>query len=196
MNERGATAASRATAFQNLLVRLDTDRNQAGEKYEKLRRSLIKFFEWNSCFPAEDLVDETLDRVARKLDVEEVRNVPALALGIARNVRLEAHKRSARLVQISELPQGANSARELNLENAIQQKIDQGRRAQCVRLCLRRLSAEERKLFLKYHNPGADAVTERQRLANDYGLTISALRVRINRMREKRERGIAGGMER
>src|SRR5215470_10383215 len=76
MNERGAaTAAARATELQNLLVRLDSDWNRAGEKYEELRRTLIKFFEWNSCFPAEDLVDETLDRVAKKLDVEEVRNV-------------------------------------------------------------------------------------------------------------------------
>src|SRR5215471_10431051 len=185
MNESGAaTAAARATELENLLLRLDSDRNRAGEKYEELRRTLLKFFEWNSCFPAEDLVDETLDRAAKKVAVEEVRNVSALALGIAKNVRLEAHKRSARLVQISDKAQRANSARELGLENAIQQRMDQARRAQCFHLSLQRLGAEEREIFLKYHRTGEDAAAERQRLASECGLTISALRVRINRTRE------------
>jgi DNA-directed RNA polymerase specialized sigma24 family protein len=191
------TATLRHTQFQNLLVRLHPDRNQAGEKYEELRRKLIKFFEWNSCSAPEDLVDETLDRVAKRLGAEEVRDVSAFAWGVAKNVRQEAQKRSARLVPISDLPQGANPLREKeNLENAIQERMDQGRRSQCFLLCLQCLGTKDRDLFLKYHSAGEQAATERQHLADDFGLTIAALRVRINRMRERIERCVAGCMKR
>lgn len=57
--------AREAERFDNLLRLLDLDRDVAGDKYERLRRKLIKFFEWNACFPAEDLADETFDRVGK-----------------------------------------------------------------------------------------------------------------------------------
>lgn len=188
-------AAARALQFQNLLVRLHPDRNLAGEKYEELRRKLIKFFEWNSCFPAEDLVDETFDRVARKLDAEEVRDVPAFTWGVAKNVRQEAQKRAARLVPISDLPHGAAPLREkLDLENAIQQRMDERQRSRCFNLCLQRLAEQDRELFLKYHSAGNQTATDRQHLAASFQLTIAALRVRINRIREKLEKCVANCM--
>ena len=60
-------AALTSTAFTRLLACLDPDRERAGEKYEDLRRTLIKFFEWrNAPFP-EDHTDETFNRIAKKL---------------------------------------------------------------------------------------------------------------------------------
>lgn len=197
---KGATTgsdASRAAYFQNLLVRLDSDRNRAGEKYEELRRKLIKFFEWNSCFPAEDLVDETLDRVARRLGAEQVRDISAFAWGVAKNVRQEAQKRSARLVPISDLPPSASPLCDKhNPEIVILEKMDQRQRSQCFHSCLQRLEAQARDLFLRYHNTHGPALLERQQLASTFGLTIAALRVRINRMREKLEKCVAICMKR
>lgn len=189
------TGSSRGAQFQNLLIRLHSDRNRAGEKYEELRRKLIKFFEWNSCLPAEDLADETIDRVARKLGVEEVRDVSAFAWGVAKNVRQEAQKRSARLVPISDLTQRAAPLREKqNLESLIQQRMDEGQRVRCFHSCLQRLAGQDRDLFLKYHSVDQTA-TERQNLAAGFGLTIAALRVRINRAREKLEKCVATCMK-
>ena len=44
-------------AFDKMLAWLDTDRNLAGEKYEKLRIKLIKIFTCRGCDSPEDLAD-------------------------------------------------------------------------------------------------------------------------------------------
>jgi RNA polymerase sigma factor (sigma-70 family) len=174
--------------FENLLQRLDPDREQAGKTYEDLRRRLIKFFEWNFCFPAEDLVDETLDRVAERLDEVQVLDVAGFAWGVAKHVRQEASKRSERTVQISDLPSGAElPARETTPEKFVQEEMDEGQRARCLRLCLHRYPPRDRELFLKYHNVEGDHKEHRERLAQELGISIGTLRVRINRLREKLE---------
>lgn len=174
--------------FENLLQRLDPDRERAGEMYEDLRRRLIKFFEWNFCFPAEDLVDETLDRVAEKLDEVQVLDVVGFAWGVAKHVRQEATKRSERTVQISDLPSGAElPTRETTPERSVQEGLEDERRARCLQLCLHRFSASDRELFLKYHKAEGEHKEYRQRLAQEMGVGIGTLRVRINRLREKLE---------
>lgn len=174
--------------FETFLRRLDLDRDRAAEKYEDLRRRLTKFFEWNSCFPAEDLVDETLDRVVEKLPDVAVLDVAGFAWGIAKHVRQEANKQSERVVQLSNLPAGTDlPSRDISPERSVQEELEDQRRAQCLRLCLHRFSNHERKLFLKYHNVEGEHTEYRQRLAAGLGLTIGALRVRINRLRERLE---------
>ena len=174
--------------FENLLQRLDPDRGHAGEKYEDLRRRLIKFFEWNSCFSAEDLVDETFDRVAEKLKDVQVLDVVGFAWGIAKHVRQEAHKRTERTVQISDLPGGKEfPAQGKNPEKVLQEEMEDEQRARCLRLCLQRFSPTDRKLFLDYHKAEGEQTEYRQKLAADHQLTLGALRVRINRFRERLE---------
>src|ERR1044071_2085308 len=55
-------------AFNSLLDWLDPDREQAGIKYEDIRRRLIKIFTGRGCAEAEDLADETINRVTSKLN--------------------------------------------------------------------------------------------------------------------------------
>jgi hypothetical protein len=54
-------------AFEKLLSWLDKDHNIAAEKYEAIRRRLIKILDHRSCFDSESIADETFDRVAKKL---------------------------------------------------------------------------------------------------------------------------------
>ena len=54
-------------AFDALLDWLDSDREQAGIKYEQIRSRLIKIFTGRGCVDPEDLADETINRVTRKL---------------------------------------------------------------------------------------------------------------------------------
>src|SRR5436305_4940480 len=86
-------SALTAEAFTKLLARLDAERERAGEKYEDLRRTLIKFFEWrNAPFP-EEHADETLNRVARKLAAGiEIKNIGGYCYEVARLVCLEVWK--------------------------------------------------------------------------------------------------------
>ncbi|HKP37054.1 MAG TPA: hypothetical protein VJT71_09355, partial [Pyrinomonadaceae bacterium] len=53
--------------FDRLLAWLDADRERAGVIYEKIRWRLITIFAARNCVTPEDLADETLDRVARKV---------------------------------------------------------------------------------------------------------------------------------
>ena len=53
--------------FAQLLDCLDADRERAGEKYEALRRTLIRFFVWRGAPFPEEHTDETFNRLARKL---------------------------------------------------------------------------------------------------------------------------------
>src|SRR5262249_50613606 len=94
----GGKSRLTAAQFENLLHRLGANRERAGQAYEYLRRQLIRFFEWNCDIPAEDLVDETFDRVAQKLEELEIHNVVAFAWGVARNIRHEAEKKAARMI--------------------------------------------------------------------------------------------------
>ncbi len=54
-------------ALDSLLAWLDPDRDRAGAKYEAIRTRLIKVFVCRGCPEAEDLADETINRVASKL---------------------------------------------------------------------------------------------------------------------------------
>src|SRR5262245_60780717 len=53
--------------FEALLGRLGPDRETAGREYEQLRHRLVTIFTYRRCPHPEELADETLDRVARKL---------------------------------------------------------------------------------------------------------------------------------
>ena len=54
-------------AFDGLLAWLDPDRDRAAHKYETVRTRLIKIFSCRGCGVADDLADETINRVTAKL---------------------------------------------------------------------------------------------------------------------------------
>ena len=71
--------------FARLLDVLDADRALAGERYEDLRRTLVRFFEWRGAPFPEDHADQTLDRVARRLaEGVEIKNIGGYAYVVAR----------------------------------------------------------------------------------------------------------------
>src|SRR5215211_8197650 len=85
-------------AFDDLLDWLDRDREQAGIKYEEIRRRLIKIFTGRACVEAEDLADETINRVTSKLgelgtDFEGDRG--RYFFGVANKVYLEFKRRKS-----------------------------------------------------------------------------------------------------
>src|SRR5690242_16600009 len=78
-------------AFAQLLSCLDSDPERAGEKYISLRESLVKFLDWRGAAFPDELVDEALNRVARKLDEgEKIQDLPAFCHGVARLVFLQS----------------------------------------------------------------------------------------------------------
>ena len=58
--------------FDELLEWLDPDREKAGRRYEAIRAGLIRMYVARGVSDAEYYADETIDRVARKIDCGEV----------------------------------------------------------------------------------------------------------------------------
>jgi hypothetical protein len=83
-------------AFDSLLAWLDPERERAGEKYEVIRARLIKVFAYRGCHTPEELADETINRVTRKIDTvaESYDGDPALYFyGVAQMIHLEYLRR-------------------------------------------------------------------------------------------------------
>src|SRR5215468_8955650 len=84
-------------AFNKLLECLDADRQRAAERYEQLHRKLEKFFENHRSAAAEELADETINRVTRKLEEGlEIQNLSSYCIGVARMLLKESLKEQSK----------------------------------------------------------------------------------------------------
>jgi DNA-directed RNA polymerase specialized sigma24 family protein len=169
-------------AFDRLLALLDEDRERAGAAYEAARLRLVKFFEWNGSGAPEEHADETINRVARKVDEgEEIRNPAAYFLGVARLLLHEVYKaRASERAALDALPESAHTSEG--------EAPEEPRRA-CLAGCLRALAPESRELIVEYYREEKQAKIEwRRRLAERLNLgSLNALRIRAHRIRSQLE---------
>ena len=175
---RGLTAG----AFASLLTRLDPDADRAGSAYEHLRRALVSFFTWRGAATPEECADETLDRLAMRLDEgTAVEDVPRFARGIARLVLLE-HWRGpdARAVPLKNLGSAHPVAAKTPEDEAA---------PECLNRCLGgELPPDSRDLILEYYGAeGRSRIETRKRMAQALGISESALRNRAQRLRDRLE---------
>jgi DNA-directed RNA polymerase specialized sigma24 family protein len=182
-----------AAQFEALLRRLDDGAERPGARYEAVHSRLVRFFVWNSCSAAEDLADETLNRVARKLAAgsEEVHELEAFIWGVARKVRQGAQKAEFKSVTVFDGPNAWAASDAGASLDAIHNKIQAEKELKCLHQCLRRWPEQDQELFLAYRVDKGHYVERRKDLARKLGVTPGALRVRIIRLREKLERCVA-----
>jgi DNA-directed RNA polymerase specialized sigma24 family protein len=159
--------------FDELLAWLHPNRDQAGKIYEDIRQRLIKIFTYRGSAVAEDLADETINRVAKK--VHAIRSTyvgdPSLYFhGVARYVYLESVKKTSDplppvLVGEPVVPQ------ESELEYI------------CLERCMSHLTPNNRELVLEYFQDEKRAKIEhRKELTQRLGITLNALRIRAHRV--------------
>jgi DNA-directed RNA polymerase specialized sigma24 family protein len=170
-----------------LLSRLGADDDRAAAEYERLRQTLERFFDWRGAWPPEECADETLDRLARRLEEDvEVGDVWAYARGIARLVLLERQRRpSARSIgECFDLPDPSAPTHDANDPLLT-----------CFDRCLEALPAESRTAVLDYYGAERrEKIETRRRLAIRFGVSDSALRNRIQRIRDRLERCVMACM--
>jgi DNA-directed RNA polymerase specialized sigma24 family protein len=164
-------------AFDLLLARLDGERQQAGLKYELLRRKLVKFFEWRGGASCEDLADDTINRVARKLEAgEEIRDLAAYCAGTARLVFLESLRSRHNEESFEPFPESSSSL-----------DPEMGMRMDCLESCLRKLPPEEADLIMQYYQSEKPNIAARREFASRLGIPLNALRIRTHRIRARLE---------
>jgi DNA-directed RNA polymerase specialized sigma24 family protein len=158
-------------SFDALLSWLDPDREQAGQRYEEIRRRLLKLFACRGCYEAEDLADETINRVSGKLKEIESSFVGEPAryfYGVANKVHLEYQRRKP----LPATPPPTNDP------DDIEQEYD------CLEQCMRHLTPDNRMLVLQYYEEEKKAkIDRRRRLAEELGIALNALRIRAHRIR-------------
>ncbi|HSN88035.1 MAG TPA: hypothetical protein VL025_14855 [Thermoanaerobaculia bacterium] len=164
-----------------LLAFLSPDRDLAGVQYEAIRRRLVRLFEWRGCDNPEDLADETINRVARRIH----EGTPVLSpdpysyfCGVAHLVTKEFARRAAR--------ERAALERDEWQPIPFSEEDEEDGRLDCLRHCLERLPHDQRQLVLRYHQED-DHIRSRQTLSQDLGIPMNALRIRVHRIRRKLE---------
>jgi DNA-directed RNA polymerase specialized sigma24 family protein len=177
-----------AIGLARLLARLDPDAQRAAAEYVRLRRTLVRFFDLRGAWPPEECADDSLDRLARRLepeqDAEPVADVWRYAHGIARLVLLERLRKPS--------PASIDDQDLTNLV-APTPNVDGDPLQDCFDCCLAAQPAEHRALALQYYvAEGQAKIDNRRGLARTLGITENALRRRVQRIREQLERCTQG----
>jgi len=172
--------------LDRFLARLDADSERAGEKYQNLHRKLVKLFEWRGASCAEDLADETIDRVIRKLDEVDIRDVGFYAVGVAQNVWRENQRAEIKKGSLEELPIGTLLVNPNEDEKQKSEKLQLAARLDCLDECMRILTTAEQSLVIGYYEKKkSENIRHRREMAEQLGISLGTLRVQAHRVRGK-----------
>jgi DNA-directed RNA polymerase specialized sigma24 family protein len=134
-------------AFGRISDWLHPDRQEAGQKYEEIRRHLIIILTCRGCTEAEELADETINRVIRRSQemADTYIGEPApYFITVAHNVfreYLAKRRPTAELPQDLPQPPGPDE--------------DEGREYDCLEQCVQELRPANRDLVLQYQGEQA-----------------------------------------
>lgn len=161
-----------------------------------MRRRLVAYFERKGCQAADDLADQTLHRVARRLEEQcTIADAPpakycyiTAKFVFLENLRKNAAARSSAvdlaLASVAgRVPTSVTPSNEMMLE-----------RLDC---CLRQLAAAERELILEYYQgEQAGKIERRRQLARRLQISSNALSIRASRIRDRLETCVKGCSDR
>lgn len=175
--------------FEQFLAWLDEGTDSGGEKYLEIRRRLVFYFQRKACARPDELADETLSRVARRLAEESgIREMAPCRYCyiIAKFVLLEhvrgVERRQVSLDGLSNPDQFSSSMTSPALSyqrGDLKEKMDR-----CLEECLQRLAPENRELIYSYYqSEGRAKVRHRRNLATKLNVTLNALSIKACRIR-------------
>lgn len=171
-----------ADSLEALLDALGPDRQRAAETYERIRSRLVQLFGWRGCREPEVLVDETLNRVARKLQEGlEIRAEDPFryVIGVAHKVFHEVLRHDARRRQ---------ALHDAGHQPEPEPVTDEDRlRLGCLDECLDSLGDDGQWILRFYEGEKGERIQNRKDLAEELGITTNALRIRAHRLRSKLE---------
>ena len=169
-------------AFERLLDSLDANRERAGEKYENVRRKLIEFFEARGSNSPADHADQTINRVARRLDEgERVKDISAYAYGVARLLLKETLRGRGKEPLTLDL---APAPLIVTDDDEDERRHLEEARLKCFEVCLSNLPAASRVLIIEYYREEKGIkIEQRKRQADALNMSLNALRLRACRIR-------------
>lgn len=179
-------------AFRQFLRWLDEGVESRGERYLDIRRRLVLYFDRKNCSIPDELADETMSRVAGKL--QEQGDITDLSPAhycyvMARFVFLEHLRRPERKqTSLEQLPHSSEVRYARSMPEGDVVLEGEEKLLDTLERCLSQLSPEDRELILEYYRgDGATKIENRRRLAERLGLSANALSIRACRIRTKVE---------
>lgn len=170
-------------AFQQFMNWLDEDQESAGQRYVEIRRRLVHYFDRKNCSSVNELADETLNRVARRLEEEgEITGTtPAqYCYLVAHYVFLESLRNRPLHMPFQEM---LNAAPELD-----EQAHGEQQRSDCLERCMKTMDSEEQSFIVGYYQGERHIrIENRKKLAAKLGISLNALSIRACRIRNKLE---------
>jgi len=172
--------------FRRLLAWLDDGVDSNGERYLEMRRRLVLYFDRRNRPAADELADETLNRIGRTLESGIIATRPPAryCYVVAKFVLLEDVRRARRHVPLDDRWNAdvARGAPRVGPDEAV---IVREQRLDCLDRCLQELKPEQRDLIVEYYADVRRQKIERRReLAKRLGITMNGLGVRAWRIRE------------
>ncbi len=169
-------------AFERLLDSLDANRERAGEKYENVRRKLIEFFEARGSNSPADHADQTINRVAKRLEEGEVvKDLSAYSYGVARLLLKETLRGRGKEPVTLDL---APAPLIVTDEDEDERRHLEEARLKCFEVCLSNLPAASRVLIIEYYREEKGIkIEQRKRQADALNMSLNALRLRACRIR-------------
>jgi DNA-directed RNA polymerase specialized sigma24 family protein len=176
-------------AFHRLLNWFDEGTDSGGQKYLEMRYRLTKYFDRKNCMSPDELADETLNRVARRLMEEGsiTDTTPAkYCYTLAKYVFLEHLRDQGREnMRLGEL---VASSKSIDSPAVLAEEQEKERRLDCLERCTQKLDPETRELIFQYYSGEQRIKIENRRsLASRLGISMNALSIRACRIREKLE---------
>jgi DNA-directed RNA polymerase specialized sigma24 family protein len=157
------------TAFDRLFQLLEPDAQSIEEGFHQCRFKLVKFFAWRRCEDPDNLADETINRLLKNVHAGQEISADkpySYVYAIASHVFMEylrAKKRSGVIIDIDEVQEMAGP-----------EAVDD-----CQKQCFEQLSHEKRELLARYYLDD----DERDRIAEEQGLSLNALRLQVHRIK-------------
>jgi DNA-directed RNA polymerase specialized sigma24 family protein len=144
-----------------------------------MRAKLLRFFEWRSSPSPDQQVDETVDRVARKIEEgATISNLDGYFREAGHYIFLESIK-PRQFVALDDIPERA--------AEPLAEDDEKETRLSCLDGCLEKLSPDARDLILNYYHEAKRAkINHRRQLAQES--TLNALRIRACRIRKGLEK--------
>ena len=181
--------------FHRLLEWLNERADSDGQKYLEMRQRLVAYFDRKNCLTPDDLADETLNRVARRLEEEgpiESESPAKYCYTVARFVFMESLRGAEKkTVPIDETLAQSNAV------SFAQPEPDDEKETKEVMIdsleqCMGELDPVNRGVIIRYYFGEERVKIENRRglaasLGITIGITINALAIRACRIRDKLE---------
>jgi hypothetical protein len=174
MTAREAKRTLTPELFGRFLRWLSSNDELAVREYQAIREKLVRYFTHKGCADPDELFDETVDIVIRKIETCAEFPAPlAYCYGVAKNVWRSQRRNVPPVALIEDIASPVDPDRDIREQEA-----------RCLERCLDYLSLSDRKLIAGYYQGDRRDKIETRRILADGAGGANALRIKLCRIRK------------